>query len=504
MKSRTNICVRKEKKIYGREFHAVRDNSTILAFDIENVRIIELDDLELGVLNSIKKNPLSISEFKKRLPVRKGQKVEEAVAALLDVDMLGYSSFKKMSRKEIDDYERGCSENLKTKELKQIALNVTHKCNLHCDYCYGEDGSYGGPAVHMTRDTAEQAVDFLIKESGDSDTCRITFFGGEPLLNFDLVKYITQYARKKASKSNKKMYLGMTTNGVLLNEKIIDFLIKEDIEVTFSIDGPKEIHDMSRRFKVNPEKSSHDVIYPKILKYTKKVEGHDCYYGFRATITGPSIRNIDDLVAFFTSFKTKSIIYDTAEYNNGISPRGLAIRDDDLAIYRRKIKERAEKVRKNKLESGYNVFARPLKDMKDKIKKTHFCISPGALYVGVSAEGDIFPCHRLVGYKETKLGNVWDGFDREKWLKKYARVHIFNSKVCSRCWVRYFCGGMCPATNYFLGGDFMLSEKVEPEPVHCKLKKMIIEEAMLLFATLTKNDSNSKTKVEEQSHCLSC
>jgi uncharacterized protein len=477
-----------EKKIYAREFHPVRDNKTILAYDIENTRIIQLNELESRVLNKIKEKPVSMADLKKRLPIENGDNVEETVDELVKVDMLGYFPFKNISKKDIRDYEKKRLDALKKKNLMQISMNVTHKCNLDCDYCYGGDGSYGGPAIHMSKETARQAVDFLMKEGGDTDLCRITIFGGEPLLNFDLVKYVVRYARDEASKCNKKIHFGMTTNGVLLNDDAVDFIIKEKIEVTFSLDGPKEIQDRNRPFKSNREKSSYDLIFPKILNFIEKARENDSFYGFRSTITGPSIRNMYNLGEFFGNFGSKKVVYDTAEYKNGSSPGGLAITDDDLSFYRQKIKELAEDFREKRLKPEYDLFSGPLNAMKNKMRKESSCISPGILYVGVSAEGDIFPCHRFVGYKETKLGNVWQGFDREKWLEKYAKVHVFNSKVCSKCWLRYFCGGLCPANNYFLGGDMVLSGNIAAEPVHCKMKKIIFEEAMLLFASLSEED----------------
>jgi uncharacterized protein len=488
----------KEKEIYAREFHPVRDNETILAYDVENVRIIQLNDLESRVLNNIKEKSISISELKKRLPDEKGDKIEETVNELINVDMLGYLPFKKISREEIAEFERKNLENMKKEIIKQVSLNISHRCNLQCDYCFGEDGSYGGPAIHMSRDTAEKAVDFLLKESGDSEGCRITFFGGEPLLNFDLIKYVVPFARKKAAKFNKTVLFNMTTNGVLLNDHIIDFLIKEKIDVTFSFDGPRHIHDTNRRFKTNKEKSTYDLIYPKILKFIEMAKKNNVFYAFRGTLTRPGIINMDELIDFYKNLNTKEVYFDTAEYKNGISRDGLAITDEDLNIYRQKVKNRAERFMKNKSKDEFNIFSKMLKIMKDKIRKSNFCVSPGVLYVCVSAEGDIYPCHRFVGHKKTKLGNIWQGFDREKWLAKFAKVHIYNSKVCSRCWVRYSCGGLCPATNYYLGEDMVLSENVAQEPVHCKLKKIIFEESMLLFARLDEEDLEAVAHAEAQ------
>jgi uncharacterized protein len=493
-----------EKKMYPREFHTIRDSDTILAFDIENARLIKLNDLELRVLNKAKEKPAAVSELKRRLSPEKPEKVKEASDELIRVNMLDYKPFTGISRREIAEFEKKKLAELKKSNVTQICLNVTHKCNLHCDYCYGEDGSYGGPAVHMKKETAEQAVQFLMKESGSSDFCRITFFGGEPLLNFDLIKYLVPYAREQAARHNKKIYFGMTTNGVLLDDEKTDFLINEKIDMTFSFDGPKKIHDKNRRFKLYKEKSSYDLIYPKISKFIEKAEKNNGFYGFRATLTRPGMRDIYDVADFFRSFKTREIHYDIAEYREGISPQGLAISEDDLKLYRQKVKEVAKEYGKDEQKSGYDsLFSAPLRSIREKTRRENGCISPGCVYVGVSPGGDIFPCHRFVGYKETKLGDIWTGFDRKKWMAKYVKVHIFNSKVCSRCWVRYFCGGLCSATNYYLGGDLVLSETVTPEPVHCQLKKIVFEEAMLLYTRLSEQASltTEEKPIEEPHAC---
>jgi uncharacterized protein len=478
-----------EKKLYAKEFHIIRDNDTTLAYDIENSRLLELNDLELSILKNIKAKPTSITELRQRLSHKRGEAAEEAANELINVDMLGYSSYPQMSAKKINDLETEILENFQKKNFMQIALNVTHKCNFNCDYCYGEDGSYGGPAIHMNRDTAKQAVHFLLNESGDSDLIRITLFGGEPLLNFDLIKFVVQYSQKEASKLNKKVLLGMTTNAALLDDEKTDFLIKENIELTFSFDGPKEIQDNNRRLKSKREKSSYDIVYPKILKYIEKAEKYNGFYAFRSTVTRSGLININEMVDFFKSFKTDNTIYDFAEYKNYISQGGLAINDDDLDLFRQKLKEMAIEYKEKNLEPEYDFFSGALKEIKAKKRTINYCISPGVQYVGVSAEGDIFPCHRFVGYKETKLGNVWDGFDREAWLKKFAAVNIYNSKVCSKCWLRYYCGGICPATSYFLCNDMVLSEKIDQEPVHCKIKKIVYEEAMIVGASIF-NDSS--------------
>jgi uncharacterized protein len=494
-----------KKKIYAREFHAVQDNGTILAFDVENIRLIQIDDLELRVLKHIKEIPASISALKKRFSAQNGENIKEAVNDLMNVNMLDYSPFEKTCEREVKAFERNHLENFKKNSIRHIALNVTHKCNLNCDYCYGGD-SYGGPAIHMSKDTAKQAVDFLMKVSENAENCRITFFGGEPLLNLDLVKYVVQYARKEAAAHNKKIYFGMTTNGVLLDEDKSDFLIDEKIDMTFSIDGPKGIHDMARRFKSNQEKSSFDIIYPQILKFIDKAKKNSTFYCFRATLTRPGILNIYEVVDFFNGLNSEEVHYDFAEYKDNISANGLSVTEEDLIGLRRKLKDAAKEFKKSELKPQYDsFFSGPLNAIRERKKRQCSCISPGNLYIGVSAQGDIFPCHRFVACKETRLGNIWEGFNREKWLEKYARVHIFNSTVCSACWIRYFCGGMCAAANYYLCSDLVLTPNVHPEPVHCQLKKIVFEEAMVLYARLSREYHETKEEVQgEERYSAPC
>lgn len=486
-----------KKRLFAREYHLINERGIILAYDVENVRLIRLNQLEGSVLEDVREKPASVYEIHKKLPTDSPEKVADAVEELKRVNLLGDTPLKKSTADQVEEYERMQLEKLTRKKLMQVSLNVTHKCNLNCDYCYGGDGSYGGPAVNMSRKTARRAIDFLMGENGSSDRCRITLFGGEPLLNFDLVKYVVRHAKQEASRRRKKIDFGMTTNGVLLDDDKIEFIIKENIEVTFSFDGPRSIHDRNRPLKSSKVRSSYDLIHPKILKFIEKAERENCFYGFRATLTRPGIRNIEDVINFFGNFNTRRITYDTAEYKNGYSPGGLAISHDDLVIYKAKVREMAARYTGNRSKSDLDLFSGPLKVLQNHTRRHNSCISPGILYVGVSADGDIFPCHRFVGCKDSRLGTVWEGFDRERWLKRYVKTHIYSSRVCTSCWIRYYCGGLCPATNYFLGGDMSLSESVKPEPVHCRLKKIVFEEALRLYYRLSCADSPGR---ESENH----
>ncbi|NIM16451.1 MAG: SPASM domain-containing protein [Candidatus Aminicenantes bacterium] len=227
------------------------------------------------------------------------------------------------------------------------------------------------------------------------------------------------------------------------------------------------------------EEAVYELINVNMLDYSpfEKI----CERGVKATLTRPGILNIYDLVDFFNGLTSKGVHYDFAEYKDNVSANGLSISEED------------------------SLFSGPLHAIREKKKKQCSCISPGNLYIGVSAEGDIFPCHRFVGYKDTRLGNISKGFNREKWLEKYAKVHIFNSTVCSTCWIRYLCGGMCAPTNYYLCSHLVLTQNVHPEPVHCRLKKIVFEEAMVLYARLSQEYHETKEEIQrERFHSTRC
>jgi uncharacterized protein len=486
------------KRFYPQQFHLIKDKKINLAYDIENIKLIQLNNLETEILETIRSNPVSISELKNIFVNYKDQ-VESATREMMNLKLIDYSPFKGISKRETYNYEKNLFSVFMNKKIFHIALNITHKCNLNCYYCYGEDGSYGGPSIHMSKDIAEQSIRFLMKESGESEHCRITFFGGEPLLNFSLLKYIVKYAREEASKNNKKILFSLTTNGTLLDDSKINYLVKEKVDTTLSIDGPREIHNQNRPFKGKNKIGSYDIIYPNVVRFIKKANKNRCFYAIRSTITRPGINNIYELIDYFNRFKTDYVKFDFAEYKDGNMPRNMSIDEDDVKKFRQELKEASDEFIRSRLygeRPKYKaLFIGPLKSIEKRIKKKSFCISPGITYATVSVNGDVFPCHRLVGFKETKIGDVWEGIDKSKWLNCYKKANIYHSQKCSQCWAKYFCGGMCPATNYFLGKKFILCKDMDP--VHCKILKVLFDEALILYSSLA-NLSNDNSNLKDE------
>jgi len=337
---------------YANEFYPIKiTDNEVLAYDVENMRIVKLNNLELSVLEHVKNKPGDLADLRRTFRGENGKEIADTVNELVAAELLSSAVREKTSELEISQFENKRLDHFKKKNLMQIALNVTHACNLKCDYCYGDGGPYGGPSENMTRETAKQAVDFLLKMNGDDKNFRITFFGGEPLINFELVKEVVTYARKEAAARNKTLHMGMTTNGVLLSDEISDFLIKENIEVTISMDGPKEIHNKGRKLKSRKPKNSFDVIFPNVVRHLEKAKstGHRC--SFRATLTRPGLIDIYEVIDFFRQFDVITTHYDFAEYDDNGSPNNLKITGQDLVLFREKLKEVAATVGPEDLKS---------------------------------------------------------------------------------------------------------------------------------------------------------
>jgi uncharacterized protein len=501
-----NLNTSTGQKYYPTEFHAIEGNGLSLVFDVNNFNVIELENLELKILKTLSSHPQHKDELERSISDVSPGDIEQALEELASVNMISTTPIETMSMNEMRAVNLNLLEKYKNENLRHIFLNVTHRCTLDCGYCYGDGGTYFGSEVDLSLDSAKDAVDFLLSASGDSKECNITFFGGEPLLNFERIKEVVDYSRERAAQFDKKVHYCITTNGTLLRDEIIDYLIEERFAVTFSIDGPKKIQDINRPFKGDSNKSCYDAIYPSIKKFLKKAEENELPVFFRATVTAPSIENLEEVFTYlYTLVGDNKFFFDYYE-TDGNGPSHLVIDDTLLQTFRQKLRHSIEPIKEELLQkikkktlaeelgekfdnTAYRnklalFFERPFNFLVKKNKRNHHCTSPGVTCVGVSAEGDIFPCHRFVGYKETRLGNVKDGYDRDSWLKTFSRANIYNSSRCRTCWARYYCGGNCPAVNYFVNSDLLLNDGIESEPVHCRVTKIIFEEAILLFNSI--------------------
>ncbi len=329
-----------------------------------------------------------------------------------------------------------------TKHLKALCLNVAHTCNLCCSYCFAAEGNFKDGTALMSFEVAKQAVDFLIENSGSHYNLDIDFFGGEPLLNFDVVKRTVAYARKIEKEKHKHFRFTLTTNGVLLDDKIGDYLNENMHNVVLSLDGRKEVHD---RFRVNAKgRGSYDIIVPKFIKFAEKRRPKEFY--IRATFTRHNLDFFNDILHLLNlGFKELSIEPVVAPHE---SPE--SIREEDLPVifnqYELLAKEMINRSHEGRPFEFYH-FNINLEQGPCAYKLISGC-GTGCEYLAVTPSGELYPCHQFVGDKKFLMGDVFNGVKNEKLRMEFAQNNLYAHKECENCWAKYFCAGGCAANNF--------------------------------------------------------
>ena len=361
--------------------------------------------------------------------------------------------------------------------IKSMCLNIAHDCNLRCKYCFASTGDFGGKRELMPYEVGRAALDFLFDHSGSRHNLEVDFFGGEPMMNFDVVKALVQYGRSQEKPRNKKIRFTITTNAMLLDQDSIDFINREMYNVVLSIDGRKEIND---RMRVRADGSgSYDAIMPKIKALVKgrNIEGRTDYY-VRGTFTRENLDFASD-VLHFADEGLDQISIEPAVTDEKLP---YALREEDLpAIFREYEKLAAEIIKRKKEGRGFNFFHFMI-DLDEgpcliKLMKGCGC---GNEYVAVTPEGDIYPCHQFVGQPEYLMGNVLSGGIKRNDLKEsFSRANILSKDGCSECWARFFCSGGCNANNREYAGDIL-----KPLHISCEMERKRLECALMLKAAL--------------------
>lgn len=367
-----------------------------------------------------------------------------------------------------------------------IALNLTQSCNLRCVYCYGDGGGYGSGG-DMTERTAFQAVDWLLAQSGKIKKLYIGFFGGEPFLNFPLMRSVVAYAGEKFRAAGKEVQFHATTNGTCLDDEIIAFIKEHRLQVQISFDGPKEVQDSQRPFVGG--QGSYDAIVPKIKKLLAvmpETSGHAVLVGD----TDPErVKNALHRIGFAkVSFMPVSqSLFASADHDQREldTLKILQTLEREAERWLELIRERdAENLKRLMANSGlYMALTALLQN-----RKRHCACGAGLGLAGVSAAGDIYLCHRFVGREEYKLGSVFvDGLDRDAYLQN----QVAKSEACIACFAKYYCAGGCKHDNAAAHGSaFMPSEE------KCRLRRRELELAAVIVAQLVPGDRDFLSKCE--------
>lgn len=361
---------------------------------------------------------------------------------------------------------------VKSNLVKALCLHICHDCNLSCKYCFAGKGKYKGKAEYMPFEVAKLAVDFLIKNSGNRKILEMDFFGGEPLMNLDVVKKTVDYAKEQGKIYGKKFLFTLTTNGVLLNEETAKYLNDEMENVVLSVDGRREVHDGVRK-TVNG-KGSYDVIIENIKRFVK-MRGDRRFY-VRGTFTNKNLDFGNDVLAL------ADMGLDQISLEPVVLPETdeLYISKNDLpaikAEYVRLAKIYSE--RRKKGEKLFNFFHFNI-DLEGGVclrKRVSAC-GAGNEYFSVTPSGDIFPCHQFADKPEFKMGNVFEGKLDENIRKIFSESSLYTREKCKDCFARYHCSGGCAANNIAFAGDIN-----RPYEITCEMMKARTECAIHLYA----------------------
>ena len=348
--------------------------------------------------------------------------------------------------------------------VKALCLHICHDCNLRCKYCFASTGSFGGHRTMMDVETGKKAIDFLIEKSAGRRNLEVDFFGGEPLMNFEVVKQIVEYARIREKETNKNFRFTITTNAILLNEDNKEFINKNMHNVVLSIDGRKETNDRMRP-RVDGS-GTYENILPK-LKDMADARNQDNYY-VRGTFTRENLDFSNDVLHLADlGFKQISV-----EPVVAAKESGLDIREEDLEQLFTEYESLAmEYINRDKNKEGFNFFHFMI-DLNQGpciIKRLGGCGS-GHEYLAVTPEGDLYPCHQFVGDEKFKMGNVHCGEFKSEFQMNFQKSNVYTKKDCSECWAKFYCSGGCAANAYQFNNDINV-----PYKIGCELEKKRVE-----------------------------
>jgi len=382
------------------------------------------------------------------------------------------------------DEDKSLYNNIKKElDLDGLVLMICQDCNLSCEYCYGENGTYDSKPIFMNNKISESAINFLINNSKSYKKVSISFFGGEPLLNFDAIKHAVSYSKNRGLECSKEFNFSITTNGTLLNNRIATYLIENNFNIILSLDGPKDVHDKLRFF---PNKNgTYDIIMKNINRIPKNIRKK---IGIRATLT-KKYMGIKDIITHFEELGFSDVTIAPVSTND----TNLQMTHNDLKSLRNEYSKLAlyyDLKFKNKIGFA-DSRTKTLLESIHNLMKTYYQCSAGRKFLAVSTRGDLFLCHRFVGNGKYKVGNIITSKIRGKVIEKVIRKTVDRRIMCNKCWARYYCGGGCYYESELHFGKFDMSNN----PNYCENFREYLEWMFWLYhkhrkTNLIENKSN--------------
>ena len=358
-------------------------------------------------------------------------------------------ALKESGRLFTEDTYKALAKALKAREpvVKALCLHVAHTCNFSCEYCFASQGKYHGERALMSFETGKRAIDFLVEHSGTRRNLEVDFFGGEPLMNFGVVKEITAYARSIEPETGKNFRFTLTTNGMNIDDEVIDFANRECYNVVLSLDGRKEVHDRFR--KTVGGQGTYDIIVPKFQRLVE-ARGEKEYY-LRGTFTHANPDFMNDIRHMldqgFTKLSMEPVVCAPGD--------PYALTEADMPIVFRQYELLAEEMIKRRREGRPFTFYHYMIDLTGGpciYKRISGCGS-GTEYMAVTPWGELFPCHQFVGEEKFSMGDIWQGVKNTALRDEFNRCDAYSRPDCADCWAKLYCGGGCAANAYHATGS---------------------------------------------------
>lgn len=445
--------------------HKYKFNNNNIVVDVNSGVIHLFDDISFEMLDMLDNKNMSdvipnnvLEKMKRKYDVEDVNNAYDELLKLKNQGML----FSKDCYKDFANQMKGAP-------IKSMCLNVAHDCNLRCEYCFAAKGDFGCGRMLMPFEVGKKAIDFLIEKSGPRHNLELDFFGGEPLMNFDVVKKIVEYARKEEKKYNKNFRFTITTNGLLLDTEKINFINEQMSNVVLSLDGRKEVND---RLRVTPNgKGCYDVILPKYQELVKGRKDKDYYV--RGTFTKYNLDFTNDVLKMaelgFQQLSIEPVVSDpNLEYS---------IKQEDLDTVFEEYEKLANEIIKRKKNGECFNFFHFMFDLDAgpcAIKRLRGC-SCGNEYVAVTPQGDIYPCHQFVGEDKWKMGNIMQETFDSSIKDTFSQVNVYKKDKCKNCWAKFYCSGGCNANNWQYEKDLL-----KPHSISCELERKRVECAIAI------------------------
>ncbi len=447
--------------------HKFKQGDLYFVLDVNSGAVHVVDEIVYDILEFYpNQSPVEvIKSLKDRYTESEIRDVLEDVDYLIENDMLCTD----------DAYVNSIEFQQRSPIVKAMCLHIAHDCNLRCDYCFASQGDFQGSRSMMSFEVGKKALDLLVEKSGNRRNLEVDFFGGEPLMNFEVVKQLVQYGRSIEDEHNKNFRFTLTTNGVLLNDENIAYINENMENVVLSIDGRKEVND-KMRYTISGG-GSYDVIVPK-FKQLVDSRGGKSYY-VRGTFTKHNLDFAADVIHMadlgFSSTSVEPVVASPSD--------SYALTDDDLETIKKEYDKLAEEIiARSNTDKAFNFFHFAI-DMSQGpcvVKRLSGC-GAGSEYLAITPEGDIFPCHQFVGNDHFKMGNVMAGVLDFGLTKEFKNAHVYNKEKCRSCWAKFYCSGGCHANAYNFNNDIYT-----PYDLGCEMEKKRIENSIYIYGKLNK------------------